>query len=259
VGKKVAVPGHDHLGIRDHHLFVGGLYQAAPTVARVCHVAPTGTLDDLGVDRAFQSGLQPVRAARHVDTRALCHRRLGQDRIHPGEGLLHVPGQRLAARGYAKYFADQTQGRRGRLEAAVHQEVRDAGLRLHAVREVDVGVAHRAEIDNQVRLDLQHPLEVGVAATAGQSAGAGQVTIGCRDIRRFFRPERARPAAEHLGPQHVDQYRSRRAGREHRIDLFRNLDRAAGAVGNCAGVCRRYRAGPTENHYPEQRSDRPAE
>ena len=73
--------------------------------------------------------------------------------------------------------AQQPQRRRRRLEAAVDQDVGDLGLLLHVVGERDVGVAHGAEVEDQVGLGLEHHLEVGGAAAAGETAERRQVAI----------------------------------------------------------------------------------
>ena len=65
-----------------------------------------------------------------------------------------------------------------RLEAAVDQDVGDLGLLLHVVGERHVGVAHGAEVEDQVGLGVEHHLEVGRAAAPGQAAERGQIAIG---------------------------------------------------------------------------------
>ena len=134
----------------------------------------------------------------------------------------------------------QPQRRRGRLEAAVDQHVGDLGLLLHVVGERDVGVAHGAEVEDQVGLRLEHHLEIGGAAVTRQPAQRRQVAILRGDVGPLFRRRRIGPARHLLRRQHVDEDRGRRPSGEHALDLVGHLDLAPGRVGDGARLgCRR--------------------
>ncbi len=219
--------------------------------SRVRDVDPAGALDALGVDRAAEPGLEPVGSARKVDARALVLGHGTQRGVEGGEGRLGIGGQRLAALGHAERLADQAERVGRRLEAAVDEDVGDARLRLHAVREIGIGVAHRAEIEDEVGLQRQHALEVRLAAPPGQPAGLGQVAVRYGDIGPLLGPQRARPAEQALGLQRIDQDRGGQARGEDTFDPLGDLDHAPGRIGDLPR-----RSGSCEQD-DQQREDQP--
>ena len=161
------VPSHDRIGIPGQDLLELHLGDALAVAAGISDVDPAYALDDLRVDRALEARLQAVRAAGEVDPRPRVGRHLGQHLVDVGEGRLGIGGELLAALGDAQDLAGQSQGG-GRVgEAAVDQQIGDAGLLLHPVGQRDVGVADAAEVEDQVGLDLEDDLEVGGVAAAG--------------------------------------------------------------------------------------------
>jgi hypothetical protein len=96
-------------------------------------------------------------------------------------------------------LAQEAQRGWGRRQAAIQQQIGDAGLRLDPLGERDIGRADLAEVDDQVGLDGQHHLEIGAAAAAGELAQLRQVARRRREVGQFVRPRRARPASQTLG------------------------------------------------------------
>ncbi len=64
-------------------------------------------LDDLGVDRALEAGLEAVRAAREVDPPTCALGDLGERLVEPPEGRLDVGGELLGPILDPQHFAEQ--------------------------------------------------------------------------------------------------------------------------------------------------------
>ena len=113
-----------------------------------------------------EPGFEPVGPARQIDARArfLGHRAEGV--VKRLEGRLDIGGECFAALRHAQYVAEQAQGFGRVLEAAIDQDIGNAGLCLHPVGEIDIGVAHRAEINDQIGLGRQDAFEIGLARRA---------------------------------------------------------------------------------------------
>ena len=62
------------------------------------------------------------------------------------------------------------------------------------VREVDVGVPNRSEIDDEIRLQGDHALKICFSSPPGEATCLGQLPIRGSDIRFFVFPERSRPS-----------------------------------------------------------------
>ena len=231
---KVAIPGDHDVGIPHHHLLDRNLGDAAARAARVQgDVDRAGPLDDLGVDRAAEPGLETIGAAREIDPRSFLLRHVGERGVDLGQSALDVARDPLGPLLDPENRAEQAH-RSGRVfEATIDQDVRDTGLRLDPLGERDIGVAHRAEVDDQVGLGLQQHLEIDRVAT-GERAEHRQVPVFRRDVGQVLGVRRTLPAGQAVRRQHVEQHRRGRPGREHPLDPVRHLDLAAGRVGDRA-------------------------
>ena len=136
------------------------------------------------------------------------------------------------------------------VERAVEQQVRDAGLLLHAVGERDVGGLDRAVVDDQVRLRGEHDLDVGGVAAPGQASERGQVRVLRRDEGPLRRAKRRRPAEQLVGRDREHEDRRRRSGRVDARDVRRDLGAAPRVVddgpGRLAPARRAVRARPRQ-------------
>jgi len=129
-------------------------------------------------------------------------------------------------------LAELAIGLRGRIEAAVEQRVRNAGLLLHALRQRDEGAAGRADIEDQIRFERDHAFEVGCVAATRDAPDLRARTDICQHVHAFFGAVGARPAEQQIGRECIEEDRSRWAGRKHARDFFRHRQRAAGCVGD---------------------------
>ncbi|WP_175484681.1 hypothetical protein [Palleronia marisminoris] len=86
---------------------------------------------------------------------------------------------------------------RGVLEPFDDQDV-GAGLLLLTDGEVDVGVADRAEIDDEI-LHIQETIQVRLAPAPGQASCLGEVAVWLGDLVTFLGAQRVRPDARRLG------------------------------------------------------------
>ena len=175
-----------------------------------------------------KSGLEPVGPAGQVD--AIARRDVLESRVDELFGLLHIAGDQLGALRHAEHRADLADRAGGVLEAPVEQEVGHAGLLLDALRKGNESRVHGAEIQDDVRLGLDHHLHVGGIAAPGKAAKLGQIAHRRQQKRLLVGPRRGGPADHLFGRQHIKNHRGRRAGRHDPLDPVRNLDLAAGRV-----------------------------
>ena len=136
------------------------------------------------------------------------------------------------ARARAHQRTEHRVARADRGEAAVEQRVRNAGLRLNAVGELDEGGARRSGVDDQVGPRGDHRFEVRGARAAGDASDLGPVADTRQQELELFGPVGTRPAQQRVGRKRVELDRRRRPGREHALHLARHRHAAAGAVGD---------------------------
>lgn len=162
-----------------------------------------------------------------------------EDGIDPGEGRLGVARQCLTALRHPENIAQQAQGRRRAFEATVDQDVRDAGLALNPIGLIDEGVAHGAEVENQVGLQRQHALKIGFAGLSAQTAHAGQTGVGFGEEIEFLAAIGPTPAEHAVRRHDVEGDGGRPTGGEYALDAVRNDNAASGTVDHCAFSQRR--------------------
>ena len=175
VAHEVRVVGHDDGRIPQHHLLEADLHQAARLAAR--DVARAEELDHLDVDRPAQAGDEPLRAAGVVHRRALVGRHRGDPRLERVHLRAPVGRELAALRLVAQHLGELLDLLRRRLQAPVEQDVGDARLLLHAVGEGGERAGGRAHVDDEVGLRLQHDLDVGGAAAAGEAPQLGKLRV----------------------------------------------------------------------------------
>ena len=153
------------------------------------HVFKPRELEDLDVDRARTSGLEPGRTAAVIDAQA-AWRRLREARHHlPGmRGEGGRPGLR------PERLAEPEQHRRRLREAAAKEQVGYAGALLYPLGEVDRRAADAADVDDEVGPHRDERLEVRRVATPRQAAGLRQVAREARHEVALGPPQCARPA-----------------------------------------------------------------
>ena len=97
--------------------------------------------------------------------------------------LLGIAGEHLGLLAAADQLAEQAVGCRRGLEAAVEQRIGNAGLLLHPVGERHVGVGHVADVEDEIRLEREHGLDIGGVAAAGDPADLRAVAdIGQQEL-----------------------------------------------------------------------------
>ena len=126
------------------------------------------------------------------------------------------------------------------VEAAVEQGVGNAGLLLHAIGSLNKRARGRADVEDQVRLQLQQHFEIGGVAAPGQPAELGPSADLRIEKGKLGRAVGARPAEQRARLQRVVRDCRRGAGRKYALDPFRYRDGAAGGIDNrcCAGNVR---------------------
>ena len=208
------------------------------------------TAIDLDIDRAGQRRLEAARTAGVIDAGT----RLGRD---GGDALRHNPQRRFRIRGQPGRLAlapDERAERAVRLrdpvEPAVEERVGDARLSLHPIGERHVGGGGRADVEDEVRLALQHLLEIGRAAAAGQAAELRPGADLGEEEGALFGTIGARPAEQEVGGQRVEHDRCRRAGRKHPLDAARHGHAASRGVGD--GLLGAGSEGPGGARHPGQ-------
>ena len=177
-----------------------------------------------------ESRLESLRAARVVHLGALVRRHRGDLRLQSVEELRRVGGKLAAPRLGAEHDAELLELLHRGVEVPVEEDVRDAGLLLHAVGERGEGRVGRAHVDDEIGLGLQHHLDVGRVAAPGEPPELGQVRVLLRNPRRFVGAEGARPADQLVGGEREHEHRRRRPGGEDALDLVGDLDLAARVV-----------------------------
>ncbi|MBV6487736.1 MAG: hypothetical protein GHHEDOFH_01685 [Pseudorhodoplanes sp.] len=150
----------------------------------------------------------------------------------------------LGALAHARDIAQHPDGGDRVVEAAVDQNIGNAGLFLHAVGERDIGIGDGTEIDDQVRLRRKDDFEVRRSAAPRDTADLRQPGRRGREERGFRRARLAIPADELFGRKHIDQHGRRRTGRHDPLDPVGNFDPAARGIDDDArrrGFERRHR------------------
>jgi hypothetical protein len=118
------------------------------------------------------------------------------------------------------------------IEATIEQRVGNAGLLLHAGRQRDEGRAGRAHIQDQVRFEREHDLEIGGVAAPGDRPNLRPAADVRQQEFAFLGTVGARPAEQESGRQRIEQDRGRRARRKHTRDALRDRNGTAGSVGD---------------------------
>ena len=122
---------------------------------------------------------KPSGPRAQIDTWALFGGGRLQHLVDAGERGFNIRGQALAARLHAENASQQPQRCGRRLEAAIDQDVGELDLLLHIVGERHVGLAHGAEVEDQVGLRFEYNLEVGRAASScSRRPSAGRSRYG---------------------------------------------------------------------------------
>src|SRR5262249_31326733 len=142
------------------------------------------------------------------------------------DGALGVEGEVICLRLPVSKLADLAIERPDRAEPAVEQGVGNPGLLLHPRGERYVSVVDGADVEDQIRLELEQILEVCRVAAAGHPPNLGLVaTAGAQNLA-LRGIVAAGPADEQIGRKRVEQDRSRRPACERMFDLFGNRNRA---------------------------------
>ena len=215
-----------------------------PVPADGRHVDCADPLQHLHIDRAGETGLQAVDAAAVVDPGSLRFGYGRDARAETVEGLVRVAGELLGASLHPQQVSQQPVHLRRLVESAVEKHVRDLGLILHVVGERDVGGADAADIDDQVRLELQHILQVGGVPAPREPAVFGQVAHALQQECLLGRARRSHPADHLLRRQGIEQDRRGRSGGQDTRYPLGKLDAASGRVGDGAGRLLRGRGAP---------------
>src|SRR5262249_25127090 len=89
-----------------------------------------------------------------------------------------------------------------------------------------------ADVEDQIRLELEQNFEVCRVAAAGQPPNLGLVATARAQKLALRGIVAAGPADEQIGRKRVEQDRSRRPACEHAFDLFGNRNRAPARIGD---------------------------
>ena len=172
------------------------------------HVQASGQRERFRLQRSARRRRRTVRTTRKVNARTL---RVGDwsDALGNASKLrFGVARERFAPLGYADRRADFAKQPRRTGQRAVEQQIGNRGLRLDALGERDVRRGRRADVDDDVRLRLQHALGVRRVAAARQAGEFRQRCNRIRQKRALVVAWRARPADPLFGRKREHEHPS---------------------------------------------------
>ena len=125
----------------------------------------------------------------------------------PVDGLVCIPGKLFRPILHTQQLAEQPVDFRRLAERAVEEHIGDLGLLLHIVGERYIGGTDAADIDDQIRLELEDILQIGGAAAPCEPTVFRQFAHALQEESLFSRARRPHPTNHLLRCKRVEQDR----------------------------------------------------